>query len=112
MRTGEIRKLINDVTTDSPVQIICKARREFAQGERVMKLWSEMDTNTIRETLKKTNVVILPIGSTEQHGPHLPTGTDYYIGEEIARRVAHKLDALLLPTIPFGFSLWRITQKT
>ena len=64
-----------------------------------------MDSRTIGETLKKTKLVILPIGSTEQHGPHLPTGTDYFIGEEIAKRIAQRLDALLLPVIPFGFSL-------
>jgi len=64
-----------------------------------------MVSSAIRETLGKTKAVILPIGSTEQHGPHLPTGTDYFIGEEIARRVAQKLDMLLLPVIPFGFSL-------
>jgi creatinine amidohydrolase len=69
-----------------------------------MKLWAEMDSPTVAETVADTPVAILPIGSTEQHGPHLPTGTDHLIGWEVARRAAQRLDALLLPVIPYGFS--------
>jgi creatinine amidohydrolase/Fe(II)-dependent formamide hydrolase-like protein len=60
-----------------------------------MKLWAELDSPTIEQTVKTSGVAILPIGSTEQHGPHLPTGTDHIIGWEVARRAAEKLDALL-----------------
>jgi creatinine amidohydrolase len=63
-----------------------------------------MSSPSIEEAVRTKEIAILPIGSTEQHGPHLPTGTDYVIGWEIARRVAEKLDALLLPVIPYGFS--------
>jgi len=69
-----------------------------------MNVWAEMSSPEIEQTLKKTKVAILPIGSTEQHGPHLPTGTDHILGLEFARRVAEKIDAILLPLIPFGFS--------
>ncbi|MEA5406212.1 creatininase family protein [Haloarculaceae archaeon H-GB2-1] len=45
------------------------------------------------------------MGATEQHGPHLPLGTDTMIGTEIARRVAERLgDALVAPAIPVGCS--------
>ena len=47
-------------------------------------------------------VALVPIASIEQHGPHLPVGTDWIIGNELARRVAERLGAFLLPTIPFG----------
>ncbi len=48
---------------------------------------------------------IVPVGSTEQHGPHLPLGTDAYIGEAIAERVAERLgDALVAPCIRPGVS--------
>jgi creatinine amidohydrolase len=69
-----------------------------------MKIWAEMASPSIEETVKKTKIAILPIGSTEQHGPHLPTGTDHIIGWEIAKAVTEKLDAIILPVIPFGFS--------
>ncbi len=49
--------------------------------------------------------VIVGIGSTEQHGPHLPTKTDTLIGDLIAHRVALKLgNALQARTIPVGCS--------
>lgn len=46
-------------------------------------------------------VVLVPVGSTEQHGPHLPTATDTLVAEEIAERAIHRTDGLLLgPTLP------------
>ena len=48
---------------------------------------------------------VVGVGSTEQHGPHLPTMTDTRIGDELAHRVALKLGhALLARTIPVGVS--------
>lgn len=48
---------------------------------------------------------VVGVGSTEQHGPHLPTMTDTRIAEEIANRVARKLgNALQARTIPVGIS--------
>lgn len=52
-----------------------------------------------------TRTAIVPVGSTEQHGPHLPLGTDSYIGEAVAERVAERLgDALVAPCIRPGVS--------
>ncbi|WP_338824112.1 creatininase family protein [Neomoorella humiferrea] len=47
--------------------------------------------------LKRSRLAIIPTGSVEQHGPHLPCGTDHYAIMVIARRVAAELDGLLLP---------------
>ena len=45
-------------------------------------------------------VVLIPIGSTEQHGPHLPLGTDTLVAEEIAERAVHHTDGLMIgPTL-------------
>lgn len=49
------------------------------------------------EILKRSELVIIPTGSVEQHGPHLPCGTDFYCIMAIARKVALGLDGLLLP---------------
>lgn len=49
------------------------------------------------EILKRSQLVIIPTGSVEQHGPHLPCGTDHYAIMAIARKVASGLDGLLLP---------------
>lgn len=49
-----------------------------------------------------TDIAVLPVGSTEQHGPHLPTGTDYLIASDVGAEVARKLGAYLLPTLPIS----------
>ena len=50
-------------------------------------------------------LVLLPIGSTEQHGPHLPLDTDSVIAEAVARRAATALPGTLVaPTLPYGAS--------
>lgn len=66
--------------------------------------WAEKSFADIAELTKRHEIAILPIGSTEQHGPHLPTGTDHIIAWELCKKVAEEVDALLLPLLPFGFS--------
>ena len=59
----------------------------------------------LRKIIKKNkSVVIIPIGSIEQHGAHLPISTDSDIITEIAIRVSKKCNFILLPTINFGVS--------
>ena len=57
----------------------------------------------IRDRADKA-IVLIPIGSTEQHGPHAPLGTDAIIPTEIARRVAADVGAVVAPTVPYGLS--------
>ena len=50
-------------------------------------------------------IVLVPIGSTEQHGPHLPLATDTIIAEELTGRAVHHTDGLMIgPTISVGAS--------
>lgn len=51
-----------------------------------------MTAQTLQERARQGATVLLPIGSTEQHGPHLPTGTDDFLATEICRRVAVLLE--------------------
>jgi creatinine amidohydrolase len=50
------------------------------------------------------DIVVVPFGSTEQHGRHLPLGTDAVLGDEIGWRLANRLEAFLAPTVRFGCS--------
>lgn len=54
----------------------------------------------------KPDITVLPIGSTERCGDHLPVGTTTFILDVLARRVAEHLkgNVYLLPTMPFGCS--------
>lgn len=66
----------------------------------------EMTWKEIKEAMDKGNkTVIVPIGSMEQHGPHLPEGTDTFSGDVLGQRIARKLgDTLVAPTIRPGCS--------
>lgn len=48
---------------------------------------------------------VLPVGAIEQHGSHLPVGTDTLIVDEFARRIAEKVGAYLLPAISIASSI-------
>ncbi|MER5756354.1 creatininase family protein [Streptomyces sp. NPDC002088] len=67
-------------------------------GELARSVWPE---------IPKAALVLVPVGSTEQHGPHLPLGTDSVIAETVARRTARQLThehVLLAPCITYGAS--------
>jgi creatinine amidohydrolase len=62
----------------------------------------ELTQPEVAAQLKAHPLVILPAGSVEQHGPHLPTGTDTYAAGVIAHAVAERMDGLVLPGGPLG----------
>lgn len=47
---------------------------------------------------------VIPVGSLEQHGPHLPVSTDSVIASEVSRMVAGRNGYLLLPVVAYGVS--------
>src|SRR2546426_3708576 len=49
-------------------------------------------------------IVVLPVGATEEHGPHGPLGTDTFAAAIVARKVAEKLDGVVAPALPYGMS--------
>jgi creatinine amidohydrolase len=48
---------------------------------------------------------ILPVGATEQHGPHLGTGMDFVLADRLCRDVAERTRVPMLPVLPYGCSL-------
>jgi creatinine amidohydrolase len=59
----------------------------------------------IKSFSKRTKTSIIPIGSLEQHGPHLPIGTDTTIAFRTASEVSERISSLLLPPLSVGFSM-------
>lgn len=58
----------------------------------------------VRRWLERTQVILVPIGSCEKHGPHIPLGTDSYITETVVREAARRADVPHTPLMPFGYS--------
>lgn len=64
----------------------------------------EMTWLGAKEYFKSNDIVLLPVGSTEQHGPHNPLGTDHLIARDLAEKAAERTRVVCLPTVPFGVS--------
>jgi creatinine amidohydrolase len=72
-----------------------------------VKMFQNQTWKEAREAIARGVVVILPVGSTEAHGPHLPLATDVIISEEMSRRAAEKLvargiETLVLPAVSYS----------
>ena len=67
---------------------------------------SELYDPEFRELIKsKKPTMIIPVGSLEQHGAHLPITTDSDIVTEIASRLAKKCGFIVFPTVSYGISV-------
>ncbi len=64
---------------------------------------SEISWPAFQEKIEAGAIVFLPVGATEQHGPHLPLGVDQYLPTAVAANLAKALDGLVAPTIPYGY---------
>jgi creatinine amidohydrolase len=65
----------------------------------------ELTNPELEDFLRVHHTVFIPVGATEQHGPHSPLGTDVFLPREIARRVAQRLGtALVAPALPYTLS--------
>ena len=62
--------------------------------------WEEVK----QRTAESNGTIILPIGSTEQHGPHLPVGTDTMVANAVAESAAAEAEVLVAPPLWFGWS--------
>jgi creatinine amidohydrolase len=70
-------------------------------------LFAEMTREELRAIAADT-LVVLPLGATEQHGPHLPAGTDFltidHLAREAAARASAEIPVIVTPPLPFGSS--------
>ncbi|WP_069166201.1 creatininase family protein [Nocardia altamirensis] len=71
-------------------------------------VWNRMTAAELRAQAARDAVVLLPVGSTEQHGPHLPTGVDDFLADEVCRRAAEyactRRDVVVAPSVRFGLA--------
>lgn len=63
---------------------------------------SSMTSPETAEAVARSHTAVVPLGSIEQHGPHLPNGTDTIAAQLIAREVADLMDAVYVPFAPYG----------
>ncbi|MYC91475.1 MAG: creatininase family protein [Gemmatimonadetes bacterium] len=71
---------------------------------KVRNYLPHMTRPEVEDLLTRTDMVIIPVGALEQHGTHLPIGTDHLNGVERAKRVAYRTDVLVAPILLPGQS--------
>jgi len=73
------------------------------EGERLlMTLWEDLTMPGLESLRQQTQTVILPVGSLEEHGAHLPLGTDTFHALEVARRAAKLRPVVVAPPLFYG----------
>ncbi len=76
----------------------------FAQVQEKPLILQEMSWFDVQEYLKNNDMVIIPLGSTEQHGPHMPLGTDYYEAFGMCNMISERTGVLVAPVLFVGYS--------
>ena len=70
--------------------------------------WNRLTAPELRDLAKRDAIVILPVASTEQHGPHLTTGVDMFLGMEGCKRIAEKVSkhrpCIVAPSVWMGLA--------
>jgi creatinine amidohydrolase len=80
-------------------------------GKKV--LWQEMLRHELLDAQANNGVVIVPVGSVEQHGPHCPQDVDISIPYHLAIRAADALDdvpVLVTPPVMYGFTHYNMGE--
>lgn len=69
--------------------------------------WNRLTAEALRSLAARDAIVLLPAASTEQHGPHLPTGVDDMLVTEVCRRTARlveEIPVVVAPTVWCGLA--------
>lgn len=64
----------------------------------------DLNDGDFRDLLARTKSAIIPLGSLEQHGQHLPVATDCLIADHISKEAARRLEYFVFPVLPYGIS--------
>lgn len=69
-------------------------------------MWSELTWPEFQDQLANARQsAILPVGATEQHGPHLGTGMDWVLADKLCAAVSKRTNVPMLPVLPYGCSI-------
>lgn len=92
--------------TERPERIVTKLTEGDEDFREKFRSWNlaHLSYVDIREYLKTKDTVLIPMASTEQHGPHLPLYTDTITAVEISERVSEAIGVLHTPPIWAGYS--------
>ena len=86
--------------------VLCVGSLSLAQSGKQPIILQEMSWVDVKDYLETNDMVIIPLGSTEQHGPHMPLGTDYYEAMGTSKIISEKTGVVVAPILWVGYSLY------
>jgi creatinine amidohydrolase len=82
----------------------------YAEGrEDPVTSWAGLRWPEVKDATRARPVALLPFGAVEEHGPHLPLGTDIEVAGELADRICAAAGLIRLPTMPYG-QVWSLAH--
>ena len=84
--------------------ILAGFQPSLSHAEETALVLQEMNWVDVEGYLEGSDMVIIPLGSTEQHGPHLPLGSDYYQSFAMAEEISKRTQVVVAPVLLVGYS--------
>lgn len=72
-----------------------------------MVRWNDLTWPEVQDAVAATPFALLSLGAVEEHGPHLPLGTDTFAAEAFSGRIAEAAGLIELPVLPYG-QVWSL----
>lgn len=93
-------------TQAAPSEHVTSEGADLTASQRELFRWDHLTWPEVNEAAKQRKVVLLPIGSTEQHGFHLPLDTDNLLARRVCIAAARLApgELLVMPNIPYGYN--------
>ena len=114
---GRFAMTIADAPTLPPAQERSSRSKEMVSAgkthERKKVLWQELLRHELLTALEQQPVVIVPVGSVEQHGPHCPQDVDISIPYHLAIKTADAIDdfpVIVAPPVTYGFTHYNMGE--
>jgi creatinine amidohydrolase len=95
--------LVSPASFGGPLQLEGPTNPLFKEA-KVKNYLPHMSWKEVEEALQETDMVIIPVGSIEQHGKHLPLCSDICAAIEMCKLIAQKADVLVAPAVYAGLS--------
>jgi len=102
MQTMRLRDLPVAVAALAAVLLVATASAQespIPSGAKIRNYLPHMTRPEVEDLLTRTDMVIIPVASLEQHGLQLPIGTDFLAGLERAQLIAQRTDVLVAPIL-------------
>jgi creatinine amidohydrolase len=81
-----------------------RAAPQTNEGGPIPMYLPHMTWPEVADYLRNSDMVLIPVGSTEQHGPHLPLGSDIIAAQEVAIRIGQATGVVVAPVLSVGIS--------